>query len=310
MKREISDKNIEGLLALIPAEGDKELAERKLISFKKRHTPHHFRSIIWYAAAAVIVLLAGTLVILRFQDKPSVREYLAKNNIISNNDNSIVIHSSPSTREISTGPGEVRTFTLEDGTIVWLNAKSVLRYPKSFNQKERHVELVEGEAFFEVAHNKDLPFVVSSCGYDIKVLGTKFNVFAYNRGDFKTSLVEGSIEIRNTSSMASPIKMKPNESASDVKGELVKGSINSTGELMWKEGLYVFDNAPLSEITSRLELYFGAKIVIEDSDVANHRLSGKFRYLDGPDVALNTLKLAYHFDYEYDSANNRFIITK
>ena len=100
---------------------------------------------------------------------------------------------------------------LHDGTTAWVNARSTLRYPNHFAHEERKVEL-DGEAFFDVEHNEHKPFVVSTEKLDIKVLGTKFNVFAYKgREEFNTALLEGSVKVYERMNEEKALFMNPNE---------------------------------------------------------------------------------------------------
>lgn len=86
--------------------------------------------------------------------------------------------------------------TLADGTKVWLNSRSSLKFPTNFQGKSRNV-ILDGEGFFTVAKNKEVPFIVKTKKYDVKVLGTEFNILAYSTDSiWETSLLEGSVEIQ------------------------------------------------------------------------------------------------------------------
>ena len=110
--------------------------------------------------------------------------------------------------EVSSSANRTKSFRLSDGTVVWLNSRSTLRYPNKFSGTERRVELT-GEAFFEVAPDESMPFIVNTDQYDIRVLGTKFNVFAYKDNNVKTSLVEGSLEVVKSSVETPPVRIEP-----------------------------------------------------------------------------------------------------
>jgi ferric-dicitrate binding protein FerR (iron transport regulator) len=100
----------------------------------------------------------------------------------------------------------------------------------------------------------------------------------------------------------------PNESVEVKDGEFVKGSFSRSDFLSWKEGIYSFDDVPFSEIVSRLELYFGIPIVINNDNLASYRFSGKFRQDDGLESILKTMKKIYRFNMEKDRSNDSIVI--
>jgi ferric-dicitrate binding protein FerR (iron transport regulator) len=124
-----------------------------------------------------------------------------------------------------------------------------------------------GEALFEVARDEAHPFLVITNQYDIQVLGTRFIVFAYEGQDVKTSLVEGSVKTFMKDDASVSASLVPNESVEVKDGEFVKGSFSRSDFLSWKEGIYSFDDVPFSEIVSRLKLYFGIPIVINNDNL-------------------------------------------
>jgi ferric-dicitrate binding protein FerR (iron transport regulator) len=159
--------------------------------------------------------------------------------------------------------------TLVDGTKIWLNAASVLKYPSQFAGKERKVELV-GEAYFEVAKSKTKSFVVVSKQQEVQVLGTHFNINAYeDEASIKTTLVEGSVKIT-----ASPSSQKPEAAAEldDVilkpgQQSIVKDSrinikeVDSEEAVAWKNGYFTFENDNLEMIMRKLERWYDVKVV-------------------------------------------------
>ena len=173
-KEFVSMQNLSALSASLPAEDDEMKAVSKLLQFKQAHKNekkkfvHLTRHLVGYAAAICLAVLS-TWTIMNYQRENVIEEELAF-------------------EEFSTPPGQRAQVKLHDGTVVWLNARSRLRYPNRFSGAERKVEL-DGEAFFEVFRNEEAPFVVSTEKLDIKVLGTKFNVFAYKgKNEFTTAL--------------------------------------------------------------------------------------------------------------------------
>lgn len=152
--------------------------------------------------------------------------------------------------------GGVYHATLSDGTQVWLNAGSSLRYPVRFTGGIRKVEL-SGEAFFQVAHNPKMPFHVRSKNQEVEVLGTSFNINAYAGDEQKTALVKGSIRI---SGGADTRLLVPGEVAT-VKGtkiSIVKGDMDV--ETGWKTGMFIFHNSTLRDIMKQLARWYDIEV--------------------------------------------------
>ena len=210
--------------------------------------------------------------------------------------------------EFTTPSGQRAMVKLHDGTTVWLNARSTLRYPNHFAREERKVEL-DGEAFFDVEHNEHKPFVVSTEKLDIKVLGTKFNVFAYKgREEFNTALLEGSVKVYERMNEEKALFMNPNECVELKDNKLVKRPMGNTDFLLWKEGIYAFDDVPFEDIIKKFELYYDIVITVNNSKLMKYKFSGKFRQRDGVESALRTLRKVYYFTYIKDEENNNIII--
>ena len=206
--------------------------------------------------------------------------------------------------EFSTPSGQRALLKLHDGTTVWLNARSTLRYPNHFGKNERKVEL-DGEAFFEVKQNGKVPFVISTEKANIKVLGTKFNVFAYKgHEEFNTSLVEGSVKVYQGESDADALDITPHECVFLSDGKLVKSYFDNSDFLLWKEGIYAFDDVPFSYIIKKLELYYDITIIQKNKKLDQYRFSGKFRQGDGVESVLQTLQKVYYFSFIKDEENN------
>ena len=210
--------------------------------------------------------------------------------------------------EFETPPGQRAKVTLGDGTIVWLNAHTKLRYPVYFSGKEREVEL-DGEAYFEVAHDEEVPFVVSTEKLNIRVLGTKFNVSAYTgESDFHAYLVEGAVEVCGHTEEVGRLLLSPNEQVRLVDDLLVKETLDNKDILLWKEGIYAFDDMTLREIVHKLELYYDIRFVIRDSRMANYKFSGKFRQQDGVENVLRALQKVKRFTFVRHEESNEIII--
>lgn len=188
--------------------------------------------------------------------------------------------------------------TLPDGTRVWLNAASSLRYPTAFTGKERKVE-VTGEAYFEVTPHPEMPFIVDvNHKAAIEVLGTHFNINAYDdEANIKTTLLEGSVKVVR----ASESKMlKPGQQAqiNEQKGIAVVNNADADKVMAWKNGLFNFEGATLQEIMRQLERWYDIEVVYEKG-VPNVEFTGEMTKgisLNGVLIALE--KSDIHFRLE------------
>lgn len=151
--------------------------------------------------------------------------------------------------------------TLADGTKVWLNAASSLHYPMQFTGNERRVELT-GEAYFEIAKNKNKPFIVAANKMDVQAVGTVFNVNSYVNADSATitTLEEGSIKV---TTKHSSVMVKPGQ---QIKTDLITTAISNADVSLataWKNGLFQFNNAPLAEVVQQLSRWYDVQVMYE-----------------------------------------------
>lgn len=199
--------------------------------------------------------------------------------------------------------GQRARITLQDGTIVWLNAQSTLTYPSHFIDKDRRVSLI-GEGYFEVAKNTEKPFIVSAPQVEMTVLGTKFNVYSYPDAEYtQTSLLEGSLLV---SAIRSGVQLvlKPEEQVTVRDGRMMLDKIKHPDAFLWKEGIYSFDDEPLRDIAKKLELYYDVKIIIKTPRLADVRYTCKFRQRDGIDEILQLISKVHKFKIMKDKENN------
>ena len=173
--------------------------------------------------------------------------------------------------DLTTPRGGEFKVTLEDGTEVWLNADSRLRYPESFEGDERRVE-VTGEAYFKVAKNAEKPFYVVSGGQEVRVLGTEFNVHAYNdEADVFTTLVEGSISLRPVNGNKSELILTPGKQAQYNKDNYSAHVVNVDTEVVtsWRSGTFVFENQTLEQIMRTLSRWYDFEYEFADQKIAS-----------------------------------------
>lgn len=188
-----------------------------------------------------------------------------------------------STLELTTPKGGTYQITLSDGTVVWLNASSTMKYPSLFSGNERLVELI-GEAYFLVAKDADRPFKVRSARQEIEVLGTEFNVSAYpgNR-ESKTTLVEGLVQIRNNQSNAKNKLLPGQQSAIEGASTDVK-EVPVEQYIAWKSGMFHFKHTPFVEMMEQVERWYDIKIIYRNG-IPTDTFSGRMRR----DVSLLTV---------------------
>lgn len=154
--------------------------------------------------------------------------------------------------------------TLSDGTLVKLNSASTLTYSTQFTGSERLVEL-EGEAYFEVAKNKNKPFKVKSKGQTVTVLGTHFNVHAYSKEPIETTLLEGSISLQPDIAQSQATILKPGQQASFNNNTLRVSAVNTEDAIAWANNLFVFNNMPMSQIMKQLERWYDVEVIYPDN---------------------------------------------
>ncbi|WP_291592996.1 FecR family protein [Bacteroides sp.] len=201
------------------------------------------------------------------------------------------------TQTVAVPAGQRAQITLADGTKVWLNAQSTLSYSSNFGRNDRNVEL-DGEAYFEVAKNKEIPFNVNTETNQVRVVGTHFNVCAYKGSDeFETTLIEGIVDIYAKGNDHPLARLKKNEFFGSYAGKNKKTVLPSYDYLRWREGLYCFDDSALECIFSKLEKYYNVKIIVDDPALLNYRCTGKFKEQDGIEHILKVIQKDLSFTY-------------
>lgn len=205
--------------------------------------------------------------------------------------------------------GQRMNITLPDGTNVWLNARTTIQYPLTFNQKYRQVKL-DGQAYFDVTKNPKKPFIVQTRKYDVEVIGTKFDVDAYSDKDqFETALMQGSVKLVSVGNPEKTLMLKPDCKAFLENGELKVKPLDDYNVYRWKEGLLCFTNETFDAIMKDFEKYFEVKIEVSNKEISKYYFTGKFRQTDGIDYALRVLQRDIQFTYTRDD-ENRIIYVK
>lgn len=188
-----------------------------------------------------------------------------------------------STYVVTSGIRCVEPVSLPDGTQVRMGPNSRLTYPQSFDGKTREVELT-GQAFFNVAKNKEKPFIVRTANMDVTALGTAFEVFNYDyENRLETILLEGKVKVNvggRESAKRQEVVLAPNEMLSYNKQDqkIQVKSVNAGAYSGWREeGVLSFENERLSRILSRLEPWFGQKIACPEAVAEKYRFTFKVR---------------------------------
>lgn len=228
------------------------------------------------------VMLDSTMKSSLIAHEASVRIEMDSNHLLRYSSyDSIGITDTNKNNELIIPKGGEYQVVLADGTKVWLNSASRLIYPQSFMGKERRVVL-SGEAFFDVAHDAERPFIVETSRMNVKVLGTRFNVNDYDDNEeVSTTLVNGSVEIVSGGQQA--FRLVPGEQAYGKENELEKREVNVRLYTSWIDGKFLFNNTELEEIAKQISRWYDVEIFFSSENVKKVRFTGaivKFKPLD------------------------------
>ena len=216
--------------------------------------------------------------------------YVASNNQASGTLNTLVI---PETQTYK--------LTLSDGSEVWLNSLSQLKFPFIFSKDKREV-WINGEAYFKVAKNRLWPFIVHTSLTDIQVLGTEFNVNTYDSLQIKTALVNGSINTRAANGRS--ILLKPGfQSVFSKTKEFKVAAFDSESELSWMKGVYFFQNSSLNDIAHIVYRWYGITLIFDNDKISSSRFTGALIKEKTLKEFLDNLVLTSNINISYRSDN-------
>ena len=193
----------------------------------------------------------------------------------------------PAINTVITPVGGEYRLTLADGTRVWLNAASRLRFPSVFTGEQREVQ-VEGEAYFEVAKDSRHPFLVRSGDVVVKVLGTSFNVRAYPDEAYRATLVEGSVAVDHR---GQETRIVPGQQWSLVNGSVQVREVNLQAIASWRTGNFAFEDVPLPELFKELERWYEIRVSMSGESVQNLKFTGIFPRYGDLDRVLEIIEL-------------------
>jgi len=177
--------------------------------------------------------------------------------------------------EVKIPKGATYKIVLSDGTIVWLNSKTNLKFPINFVGNSRDVYLIDGEAYFNVTKNKEKPFIVHFKKKKIRVLGTKFNVKSYQNNDKDyVTLIEGSIKLN---SGVNEILLEPNEQAvlNNSISQVTLRSVDANIFTLWRDNVYIYKDTSIQNLFNDISRDFDITIIYQDKELKNKRLSLK-----------------------------------
>jgi transmembrane sensor len=194
---------------------------------------------------------------------------------------------------------------LPDGSKVFLNALSSLKYPVSFSKRERRVEL-KGEAYFEISHNKNLPFRVATKGQTVEVLGTHFNIMAYqNDQAIKTTLLTGSVRVANASES---LILKPGEQSQLIEDKMkVVQGVDLEDVMAWKNGYFKFDEN-LADVMAKVSRWYDVDVDYQLQPDPVFKYKGEISRNKNLSEILNMLE--YTGNVHFKIEGRRVIVTK
>ena len=209
--------------------------------------------------------------------------------------------------------GKRTQITLSDNSSIWLNSGSKLIYPARFAAEKREVYL-EGEAIFEVSHNKERPFHVITRDMEVKVLGTVFDISAYTDDATSSTILEsGSVELKyktNSLLSQSTVTMVPGMLAvyNPIEKTVKQTQVNTKLYTSWREGYFVFERQTLGEILKKISRYYNVSIQLNDQSLANETFTGP---LDLRNSATQVLEIiAVMINAKVEKIDNQILITR
>ena len=188
--------------------------------------------------------------------------------------------------------GENFKITLSDGSEVWLNANSKFSYPVAFNASERIV-MLEGEAYFKVAPNKEVPFIVMSPNITTRVLGTEFNIKDYASEESHVVLISGSVEVSNTLGKDYVMLTPGEEACLQPDGDFILNKVDVDSYVYWKEGFFYYDDLSLLSIMQDIGRWYNVNIEFHNSEALKykmHFIADRSQGIEHVIVLLNRMK--------------------
>ncbi|WP_020528899.1 FecR family protein [Flexithrix dorotheae] len=196
-------------------------------------------------------------------------------------------------------PGKKGSFTLSDGSFIHMNADSRLSFPQQFKGENREVSMT-GEAYFDIERDENRPFIINTNHIKIKVLGTSFNVKAYNGED------EVSVTVESGRVLVSEIAENPQQYELTVKQKIIYNTTTNTfrvitddalADLDWRKGILKFNQTSFKEIEKTLERWYGVEFIVEDPSIYQKKVRG-VHHNESLKAVLESLEFAFGIKYE------------
>jgi ferric-dicitrate binding protein FerR (iron transport regulator) len=292
--QDIKNKQLQALLATqrTMSDSEKQKAYRKVekgLGLKRNSSSRIGFSVAKYAAAVVVTFLLTH----------SVNRYLS----VSDSKEIPTTYS-----EIIVPNGQSAKVVLPDSSKVFLNSGSQLRYPSVFNREKRAIEL-SGEAYFEVATDKEHPFVVNTNAFNVVVTGTQFNLSAYAGEPTTAVLVEGEIIIQKEG-FKEMMRLVPGQAMewSPEKKKFSLSQVDSEMYTQWQEGIVVFRDKPFTEVANQLSRWYNVKVQIESPEAAQLLINGAIIKNKPLDQVLEILRITHGIRYSIDYMKHETLV--
>ena len=254
---------------------------KEKLDFGSGESPVRWLKELLKYAAVVVFTLISVYFIGQFRKSEIPREYVS------------------AYHQLTVPLGQISEFIFADGTRVWLNSGTTLRFPDNPQDSLREVFL-EGEAYFDVSKIKKRPFIVHTGPMDIRVLGTAFNVQCYPDMDkSETTLVEGSLEIQNHKQELLAM-LKPGEQLKFSRSTLSRSlsRVDTAPYKAWRDGKLIFRDKSLGEIAGSLERWYNVRIIFSDEKIKNYRFTGTILKHKPFDQILQAIRLTTPIRYQ------------
>ncbi|MCR4032041.1 MULTISPECIES: FecR family protein [Flavobacterium] len=256
-----------------------------------------------------LVLADGTVVSL----EPKKEKIVSKNGVISNVNKVLVYDAKALNGKVSTGEnslivpvGGIYAVNLSDGTKVWLNSKSTLKYPVEFSGNTRNVTL-EGEAYFEVSKDPKAPFTVKTKSGNVTVLGTHFNVSAYEEDkNFETTLAEGKVKVSEDNQT---VVLNPGQQARSKNAGLSVVDVDPSVYTAWKDGKFYFENENLKNILTKMARWYNFNVKFEQKALEQIKFTGIVLKDEPIDRFLDVISKSSNVKYKITKVNQTYEVT-
>lgn len=209
------------------------------------------------------------------------------------------------TQTITTPLAARTSFELPDGSKVWLNAGSTVSFASDFGKKSRIISL-NGQAYFDVRKDK-IPFEVKAKNFNVKVLGTAFDVFAYAEEEAAVTLERGKVEISTIAGTGSELHPGQRAVINSTTKQITTSDVDSKSFVSWKDNRLIFIEEPLFKVATCLERWYNLKIDIRDESIKNMKINGTIEY-ESINEVIDLLSIAGRIDYTFDKDKRHLIL--